>query len=39
MDYVNQRLLEFKKYINSKRVAIIGLGISNIPLIDYLYNY
>lgn len=38
MEYINQRLLEFKSYINSKKVAIIGLGVSNIPLIDYLYN-
>ena len=36
MEYVNNKLEEFKKYINAKRVAIIGLGVSNIPLINYL---
>ena len=38
MEYVNNKLEEFKKYINAKRVAIIGLGVSNIPLINYLYD-
>ncbi len=38
MGYVNEKLQEFNKFIKNKRVAIIGLGVSNIPLIDYLYN-
>ena len=38
MKYVNEKLQEFENYIKHKKVAIIGLGISNIPLIDYLYN-
>lgn len=38
MEYVNNKLEEFKKYINAKKVAIIGLGVSNIPLINYLYD-
>ena len=38
MKYVNEKLQEFENYIKYKKVAIIGLGISNIPLIDYLYN-
>lgn len=38
MKYVNEKLEEFNNYIKNKRVAIIGIGVSNIPLIDYLYN-
>ncbi len=29
---------EFKKDINGKSVAVIGIGISNIPLIDFLLD-
>ena len=38
MEFVNKKLEEFNNYIKNKRVAIIGLGVSNIPLIDYLHN-
>ena len=38
MEYINNKLEEFKRYIKAKNVAIIGLGVSNIPLINYLYN-
>ena len=38
MEYENERLNEFEQYIKSKKVAIIGLGTSNIPLIDYFYE-
>lgn len=34
----NEKLEEFENYIKSKKVAIIGLGVSNIPLIDYMYE-
>ena len=27
---------EFKKYINNKKVAVVGIGVSNIPLIEFL---
>ncbi len=27
---------EFKKFINGKRVAVVGIGVSNIPLINFL---
>ena len=30
------KLEEFKKNISTKRVAIIGAGVSNLPLISYL---
>lgn len=38
MKYVNKKLEEFNNYIKNKKVALIGLGLSNIPLIDYLHN-
>ena len=38
MSYKNERLEEFEKYIARKKVAIIGMGVSNIPLLDYLQN-
>ncbi len=38
MKFVNEKLEEFNNYIKNKRVAIIGLGISNVPLIEYLHN-
>lgn len=38
MDYENEKLIEFNKYLAGRKVAIIGLGVSNLPLIDYLYN-
>ena len=34
----NQKLQEFERYIKGKKVAIIGIGVSNIPLLEYLYN-
>ena len=34
----NLKLKAFENNIKGKRVAVIGLGVSNIPLIDYLYN-
>ena len=38
MEYINEKLEEFDKYIRFRKVAIIGLGVSNIPLLDYMYN-
>ena len=38
MDFVNEKLEEFNEYIKFRNVAIIGLGVSNIPLLDYLYE-
>ena len=32
VDYINEKLQEFENYIYQKKVAIIGLGVSNIPL-------
>lgn len=38
MEYINEKLNEFNENIQGKKVAIIGLGVSNKPLIEYLYN-
>ncbi len=34
----NVKIQAFENNIRGKRVAVIGLGVSNIPLIDYLYK-
>ena len=36
--YINRKLEDFNKYISNKKVAIIGIGVSNIPLLDYFYK-
>lgn len=36
--YENKNLEEFKRYIKNKYVAVIGMGVSNIPLIRYLMD-
>ena len=33
---MNKKLEEFNNYLKNKKVAIIGLGVSNLPLLDYL---
>ena len=38
MNFENQKLKEFNEYIRFRKVAIIGLGVSNLPLLDYLYE-
>ena len=38
MNFVNTKLENFNNSIKNKKIAIIGLGVSNEPLIDYLYN-
>ena len=38
-EYVNEKLINFNRSLKNKRIAIIGLGVSNIPLIDYFYKY
>ena len=36
MVFKNQKLENFEKNLKNQKVAVIGLGVSNIPLIDYL---
>lgn len=38
MEYRNEKLIEFNNYLKGRKVAVIGLGVSNLPLIDYLYE-
>ncbi len=35
---MNQKLEEFERYLSNKNVAIIGLGVSNKPLLKYMYE-
>ncbi len=35
---MNSKLVQFKNDIKNKKVAVLGIGISNIPLIKYLIN-
>ena len=35
---MNRKLIEFKESIKGKKVAILGIGVSHIPLIKYLYK-
>ncbi len=36
--YVNENLEEFKNYIKGRYVAVMGMGVSNTPLIRYLMD-
>lgn len=38
MNFINDKLEEFNEYIKFRKVAIIGLGVSNLPLLDYMYE-
>ena len=38
MEYVNEKLNEFNDYMRFRKVAVIGMGVSNLPLLDYLYE-
>lgn len=38
MSFKNEKLEEFKEYIKFRKVAIIGLGVSNLPLLEDLYD-
>ena len=36
---INEKLIEFNNYISGKDIALLGIEISNMPLIDYLYKH
>ena len=38
MEFKNKKLEQFEKDIENKKIAVIGVGVSNIPLIDYLHE-
>ena len=35
---MNKKLDEFNEKLKKSKIAIIGIGVSNLPLLDYLYN-
>lgn len=37
-EYINEKLINFNKEMQGKKIAIIGLGTSNIPLIEYFQD-
>ena len=36
MKFKNEKLKKFEEELKNKKIAVIGLGVSNIPLIEYL---
>ena len=38
MEFKNKKLEQFEKDIEKKKIAVIGIGVSNIPLIDDLHE-
>lgn len=38
MENFNEKLEELNEFLKKSRIAIIGLGVSNIPLLDYMHN-
>ena len=38
MNFENKKLEEFNKFLENRKVAVIGLGVSNLPLLDYLHD-
>ena len=38
MSFDNKKLEEFNEYIRFRKVAVIGLGVSNLPLLEYLHD-
>lgn len=38
MKYINEKLIELNNFLSKSKVAIIGLGVSNVPLLDYMHK-
>lgn len=38
MNFKNTKLEEFNEFLENRKVAVIGLGVSNMPLLEYLYE-
>ena len=38
MSFENKKLEEFNEFLKNRKIAVIGLGVSNLPLLDYLYE-
>ena len=39
MTFKNEKLDEFNNFIKNRNVAIIGIGVSNIPLLEYMCDF
>ncbi len=35
---MNEKLEEFERYLINRKVAIVGLGVSNLPLLKYMFE-
>ncbi len=35
---MNKKLEEFNNFLKKSNIGIVGLGVSNLPLLEYLYN-
>lgn len=35
---INKKLIAFNEKLKNSKIAIIGVGVSNLPLLDYLYD-
>lgn len=35
---MNKKLMEFNEKLKESKIAIIGIGVSNLPLLDYLFE-
>jgi len=33
---MNKKVIEYNKFLKNKKIAIIGAGVSNIPIIEYM---
>ena len=38
MSFENKKLIELNEFLKKSKVAIIGLGVSNIPILEYMHN-
>lgn len=38
LKFVNEKLLKYKEFLKGKTASVIGVGISNVPLIDFLLS-
>jgi len=38
MNFKNEKYNKFTNELKNKKVAIIGLGVSNLPIVEYLYD-
>ena len=36
VSYINEKLAVYKEFLNGKTASVLGVGISNIPLIEFL---